>query len=215
MISLILIDDYELMRTGIARLLDDDPDCGVVAAVGSCEEAIRLSRNQCPDVILINVNAPSINILDGANRLLRQCQDTRIILITSDVDLLIPGRLLQAGVAGYLTQHCSIDELRQAIRVVHGGKRYIADALARQIAAQRLSRENGSPFERLSHRELQILLLLTQGKKINEISGKLYLSPKTVNTYRHRLLDKLGVRTEVELTRLALRHGVIDLHTIQ
>lgn len=216
MISVILVDDYALLRSGIRRLLSDSTDIKVVGEATDCEHAIRLARsNGCSDVVLINVNSPSVAILDGASRLLRQCPDVRVLLITSDVDLLIPSRLLRDGVAGYLTQHCTIDELCLAIRTVFQGKRYIGEALAKQVALGHLAKTNSSPFESLSHREMQVLLLLAQGKKISEISGKLFLSPKTINTYRHRLLGKLGVRTEVELAHLAIRHGVIDVRNLQ
>ena len=216
MISVILVDDYALLRAGIHRLLSDSPDIKVVGEAEDCETAIRLARsNGCSDIVLINVNSPSVTILDGASRLLRQCPDARVLLITSDVDLLIPSRLLRDGVSGYLTQHCTIDELRLAIRTVFKGKRYIGDALAKQLALGHFSKSEVSPFEALSHREMQVLLMLAQGKKVSEISGKLFLSPKTINTYRHRLLGKLGVRTEVELTHLAIRHGVIDVRSMQ
>jgi two-component system invasion response regulator UvrY len=216
MISVILVDDYALLRAGLHRLLSDSPDIKVVGEAEDCEKAIRLARsNGCSDIVLINVNSPSVAILDGASRLLRQCPDARVLLITSDVDLLIPSRLLRDGVAGYLTQHCTIEELRIAIRTVFQGKRYIGDALAKQLALGQFSKSEISPFEALSHREMQVLLLLAQGKKVSEISGKLFLSPKTINTYRHRLLGKLGVRTEVELAHLAIRHGVIDVRSVQ
>ena len=215
MISVILIDDYALLRAGIHRLLADDAEIRVVGEAEDCEQAIRLARRGCPDVVLINVNSPSVAILDGAAKLLRQCPDARVLLISSDIDPHIPSRLLRDGVAGYLTQHCTIDELRTAIRTVFQGKRYIGEALARQLALGQLSSATRSPFESLSHREMQVLLLLAQGKNVSEISGKLFLSPKTINTYRHRLLGKLGVRTEVELAHIAIRHGVIDVHSVQ
>ena len=214
MISVLLVDDYALLRAGIHRLLSDTPDIHMVGEAEDCERAIRLARGiGCPDVVLLNVNSPSVAILDGASRLMRQCPDVRVLLITSDVDLLIPSRLLRDGVSGYLTQHCTIDELRSAIRAVFQGKRYIGEALAKQLALSQFSKAEVSPFESLSHREMQVLLLLAQGKKVSEISGKLFLSPKTINTYRHRLLGKLGVRTEVELAHLAIKHGVIDVRS--
>jgi len=216
MISVILVDDYALLRAGIHRLLSESTDIKVVGEAEDCEQAIRLARsNGCSDIILINVNTPSLAILDGASRLLRQCPDARVLLITSDVDLLIPSRLLRDGVAGYLTQHCTIEELRIAIRAVFQGKRYIGEALAKQLALGQLNKTTSSPFEGLSHREMQVLMLLAQGKKVSEISGKLFLSPKTINTYRHRLLGKLGVSTAVELAHLAIRHGVIDVRNLQ
>ncbi len=124
-----------------------------------------------------------------------------------------PMRLLEAGASGYLTKDCAGDEIVTAIRRVHAGERYISAEIARQLALQAVSREPGSPFDQLSSREMQVMIMATGGHSVQDISDKLHLSPKTVSTYRSRLFQKLGVNNDVELTRLALRYGVIEEKT--
>ena len=125
-----------------------------------------------------------------------------------------PMRLLEAGAAGYLTKDSAGDEIVTAIRRVHAGERYISADIARQLALQAVNKTSGgSPFEQLSAREMQVMIMATGGHSVQEISDKLHLSPKTVSTYRSRLFEKLNVANDVELTRLALRYGVIEEKT--
>ncbi|HKK14677.1 MAG TPA: LuxR C-terminal-related transcriptional regulator [Gammaproteobacteria bacterium] len=211
-VTILLVGDCALARAGIRRVLDDEPEFTVVAETDTPTEAMRLARSKPPRVVVLDVNPPCVSALDSARKFVRQCPSAALIVLTPTVDDLLPGRLLQFGVAGYLTKHCSAQELIDAIREVIEGNRYINAELARRLAMDRLpGNRRRSPFAALSHRELQVMLLVAQGKNAREISSWLSLSPKTVNTYRQRLLGKLGVRSEVELTHLAVRHGVIDI----
>ncbi|MDX1252795.1 MAG: helix-turn-helix domain-containing protein, partial [Gammaproteobacteria bacterium] len=121
-----------------------------------------------------------------------------------------PSRFMQVGAAGYLTKGCGVDELVRAIETVHKGGRYLAGEVAQGMALSLLPGGEESPFEKLSERELQVMLMVAKGWKVADISDKLCLSPKTVNTYRYRLFEKLGVQGDVDLTHLAMRYGVID-----
>jgi two-component system invasion response regulator UvrY len=136
--------------------------------------------------------------------------DLKVIVVTIHVDDPFPSRMLQAGAMGYLTKGCGVDEIVNAIREVYAGRRYISADVAQHLALKLMPGGDQSPFDSLSPRELQVMLMLTQGTKVQEISDKLCLSPKTVSTYRHRLYDKLGVSSDVALTRLAMRYGVVD-----
>ncbi|HLF66982.1 MAG TPA: LuxR C-terminal-related transcriptional regulator, partial [Gammaproteobacteria bacterium] len=121
-----------------------------------------------------------------------------------------PSRLLQAGAAGYITKGSSLDEMVQAIRTVFAGQRYLSPEVAQQLALKHFADKEALPFDSLSERELQVMLMITSGVKVQDISDKLCLSPKTVNSYRYRLFEKLGVSSDVELTHLAIRHGMLD-----
>ena len=123
---------------------------------------------------------------------------------------LYPARLLQVGASGYLTKGASMNEMIQAIRAVHAGQRYISPEIASRLAFRHVSEEEETPFDSLSERELQVMLMITMGMKVQDIVEKLCLSPKTVNSYRYRIFEKLSVKNDVELTLLAIRHGLIE-----
>lgn len=209
-IRVLLVDDHELVRTGIRRLLEDFDDLEIIAEAENGEEAISIVREDKPDVILMDVNMPGIGGLEATRKLLQIHNDMKIIVVTIHIEEPFPSRLLKAGATGYLTKGCAVSEIVEAIRTVNKGKRYIGSDVAQQLAMTMLPGNDKSPFEALSQRELQVMLMVTQGQKIQEIAEKLCLSPKTVSTYRYRLFEKLDVKSDVELTHLAMRHGMID-----
>ncbi len=210
MINVLLVDDHELVRTGIKRLLDDVQDIKVMAEASSGEDAITMVRDNRPDVVLMDVSMPGIGGLEATRRLLTMDPELPVIIVTVHTDDPFPSRLLQAGAVGYLSKGTSVDEMVQAIQDVYEGKRYISPEIAQKLALSMLPGNDASPFDKLSQRELQVLYMLIQGDKVQTISDKLCLSPKTVSTYRSRLFDKLGVRNDAELTRLAMRYGMLD-----
>lgn len=210
MIKVAIVDDHELVRTGIIRILGDLNDIEVVAEASSGEEAVQLVRQHKPDVVLMDVNMPGIGGFEATRKLIQLYPDLKVIVVTIHVDDPFPSRMLQAGAMGYLTKGCGVDEIVTAIREVYSGRRYISADVAQHLALKLMPGGEQSPFDSLSPRELQVMLMLTQGTKVQEISDKLCLSPKTVSTYRHRLYDKLGVSSDVALTRLAMRYGVVD-----
>ena len=214
MINVLLVDDHDLVRVGIRRLLTDLKGIKVVGEAKSGEEAIRVVRDLQPHVVLMDVKMPGIGGLEATRKLLRTDPDIKVIAVTVYGDEPFPSRLLQAGAAGYITKGSSLDEMVQAIRTVHSGQRYISPEVAQQLALKHLSDQEASPFDTLSERELQVMIMITNGQKVQEISDKLCLSPKTVNSYRYRLFEKLSVNSDVELTHLAMRHGMIDTEDV-
>jgi two-component system invasion response regulator UvrY len=210
MIRVVLVDDHQLVRSGIRRLLDDADDIEVCGEASSGEEALKLVKQLRPEVVLMDVNMPGIGGLEATRKLLRIDEKIKIIALTVHVDEPYPSRLMEAGALGYLTKGCDEDEIVTAIHTVHRGDRYIGADIARQMALSGLSGKNRNPFDRLSQREVQVMMMITRGHKVQEISDVLCLSPKTVSTYRYRLYEKLGVENDVELTHLALRHDMID-----
>lgn len=210
MIDVVLVDDHQLVRSGIRRILDDAEGIRVCGEAASGEEALKLVKDARPSVVLMDVNMPGIGGLEATRKLLRIDADLRIIALTVHVDEPYPSRLLEAGALGYLTKGCDEDEIITAIRTVAKGERYIGADIARQMALSNLRGNSRNPFDKLSQREIQVMMMITQGVKVQEISDTLCLSPKTVSTYRYRLYEKLGVQNDVELTHLAIRHDMID-----
>jgi two-component system invasion response regulator UvrY len=211
MISVLLVDDHKLMRTGIKFILDDTADIRVVGEASSGEEALERARVLKPNVILMDVSMPGIGGLEATRKLAMSLPDTRVIVLSAQTAEPFPMRLMEAGAAGYLTKDSAGDEIVTAIRRVLAGERYISAEIARQMALQAVNKTSGgSPFEQLSSREMQVMIMATGGHSVQDISDKLHLSPKTVSTYRSRLFQKLGVNNDVELTRLAMRYGVIE-----
>jgi len=208
-INVLLVDDHDLVRTGIKRILDDVSGVKVIAEARTGEEAIRLGRQLKPDVVLMDVKMPGIGGFEATRKLLRINPDIKVLIVTTCNNDVYPARLLQVGAAGYLTKGSSMNEMIQAIRAVHAGQRYISPEIASRLAFRHVSDDTESPFDSLSERELQVMLMITNGTKVQDIAEKLCLSPKTVNSYRYRIFEKLDVKNDVELTLLAIRHGLI------
>ena len=210
MIKIMLVDDHDLVRTGLKRLINDVDGFRVVTEASSGEEAILNAKSNDLDLVLMDINMPGIGGLESTKKLLQLKPGLKIIGVTMHDDEIFPQRLLKAGAVGYLTKGSDIDEMIHAIREVMANRRYICPDIAQQIALTQTLDFEISPFESLSERELQVMIMLMDGQKVNGISDKLSLSPKTVSTYRHRLYLKLGVNNDMELARLALQHGFID-----
>ncbi|MGI9304397.1 MAG: UvrY/SirA/GacA family response regulator transcription factor [Gammaproteobacteria bacterium] len=213
MIKLLLVDDHDLVRKGIRRLMEDrsvDERIEVVDEAATGEEAILKVKEHKPNVVLMDVNMPGIGGLEATRRMLQLQPELKVIVLTVHAEGPFPKRLLEAGAAGYLTKGCVVDEMITAIKRVCKGERYIAADIAQKLALGMLPGADESPFDTLSQREMQILLMITQGHKTTVISEKLCLSPKTVSTYKSRLLDKLKVKNDLELIRLAVQHGMLE-----
>ncbi len=210
MINLMLVDDHDLVRIGFTRLLSDVKGITVVGEARSGEDAIKLAKTLEPDVILMDVKMPGIGGLEATRRILQMLRDTKIIAVTVYGEEPYPSRFLEAGASGYITKGSSLDEMVKAIRTVYNGQRYLSPEVAQVLALKHFGEEDGSPFDLLSTRELQVMMMITTGQKVQDISDSLCLSAKTVNSYRYRLFKKLKVNNDVELTHLAIRHGLIE-----
>ncbi|AXJ05302.1 two-component system response regulator UvrY [Pseudomonas fluorescens] len=210
MIRVLVVDDHDLVRTGITRMLADIDGLQVVGQAESGEESLIKARELKPDVVLMDVKMPGIGGLEATRKLLRSHPDIKVVAVTVCEEDPFSTRLLQAGAAGYLTKGAGLPEMVQAIRLVFAGQRYISPQIAQQLAIKSFQPTNDSPFDALSEREIQIALMIVGCQKVQIISDKLCLSPKTVNTYRYRIFEKLSISSDVELTLLAVRHGMVD-----
>jgi two-component system invasion response regulator UvrY len=210
MTKVMLVDDHDLVRTGIKRLLEDHPNIEIVGEAVNGEQAIQQVSEYDPDVVLMDINMPGIGGLEATRKLLQRKPELKVIVLTMHDDDLFPQRFLKAGALGYVTKGAKVEEILQAIHTVTRNKRYLSPAIAQQIALSQVDEEETSPFDSLSEREMQVLLMMMDGQSISAISERLCLSPKTISTYRTRLYAKLGVQNDIELTRLALLHGVVE-----
>ncbi|MEW8314884.1 MAG: response regulator [Candidatus Thiodiazotropha endolucinida] len=209
MIKVLLVDDHELIRTGVKGILDKAHDIDVAGEASSGEEAIELVQKTSPDLVLMDVNMPGMGGIEATRRLLRIKPDLKVIALTILDEDPFPSRLHEVGAMGFLTKGCPADEMLRAIKAVYEGHHYIASDVARKHALMEWHGNSENPFKMLSSREVQVLLQILEGHKNLEISDILSLSPKTVSTYRQRIYDKLDIKNDVELTRLAYRYGIL------
>ncbi len=207
---MLVVDDHELVRSGISRLLTDAKGIEVVGEAASGEEAVQFAKEHSPDIILMDIRMPGIGGLEATRKITRHNPDVQVIAVTACDDNPYATRLLQAGAAGYITKGADADEMVRAIMKVKSGQKYISPEIAQRMALKPFQQDQASPFDELSEREMQITLMIVGCQKVAEISEKLFLSPKTVNSYRYRIFEKLEIDSDVELTLLAMRHGLVD-----
>lgn len=210
MIKIMLVDDHDLVRSGIKRMLDDVEDISVIAEAGSGETAIELARRTPPDIVLMDVSMPGIGGLEATRRITLSSSRTKVIAVTVYDDNPFPTCLIDAGASGYITKGSDIDEIANAIRLVHGGQQYFTKKIADKLAQTFVKYRGQPPIDMITDREMVVMLMVAQGIRNKEISERLCLSPKTTSTYRYRLFEKLGVGNDVELTRWAIRNGVVN-----
>lgn len=205
MIRVLLVDDHELVRSGIEVLLNAVEDIDVVAVCNSGETALELIQCQAPDVVIMDVNMPGMGGFEACRRIIDGYPQVRVIGLSVHNSGPVPEQLLKCGVVGFVSKASPLAEMVDAIRAVMSGKRYLCRDVADNLARQSLKTTGGSPFFQLSRRETEVTHMILGGKSIQEISDALDLSDKTVNTYRYRLYSKLNVKNDVELTRLAAK----------
>jgi two-component system invasion response regulator UvrY len=217
MIKLLVVDDHDLMRTCLVRILDDIENFSVVGDANSGEEAISLSRTLEPHVVLMDVKMPGIGGVEATKRILAHNNQIKIIAVTSCEDDVYPSRLLQAGALAYLTKRTEPSEVIKAIRMVVAGKPYFSQEIAQQLALKHtgLWHENNSPFDQLSQRELQIAMMTVKGEKPVAIAETLNISAKTINSYRYRIFEKFNISNDVELVHFAIKHKVFDVDVLE
>jgi two-component system invasion response regulator UvrY len=213
-IGVLIVDDHRLVRAGIERMLGEVKGIEVHPSVDSGEAAVEAVRTRRPDVVLMDVNMRGMGGLEATRRILRIDPDIKIIALTVYEGEPFPAQMLEAGAVGYVTKGADVRELVSAIRKARVGQRYLCSDVAQQLALRAYSDEDESPFMTLSGREMQVATMVVNCRKVQEISSVLCLSPKTVNSYRYRIFEKLGISSDVELTLLAMRHGMVDPHVV-
>lgn len=208
--TVVVVDDHDLIRVGICRLLTDVPDITVVGQARSGEEAISLVKDLAPDIVFMDIRMPGIGGLEATRRILARQPDTKVIVVSAFNDEIYPATLLKAGAYGYITKNADTEEIKTAVETILSDKIYVSPELAQMLVVSGMTNNDKSPLSDLSQRELQIAELITSGKRANDVAETLSISPKTINTYKYRIYEKLGVTNDVELTLAAVKYGLVD-----
>jgi DNA-binding NarL/FixJ family response regulator len=211
-ITVFLADDHAVVRNGLCVLLDSQPDIRVVGGAADGRDAVRQVAELRPDVAVIDIVMPDLSGIEATRRVLEVCPSTQVIILSMHSSEEYVLRALQAGARGYLLKESAGDEVIDAIRAVYAGHRYLSEDVSDKLIDEYLrlyeASEAKDPLARLSPRELEVLKLVVEGKTSPEIASILSLSPKTVETYRGRLMRKLGISDISSLVKFAIRHGL-------
>jgi DNA-binding NarL/FixJ family response regulator len=212
-ISVFLVDDHAVVRDGLKMLLEARTDIRVVGSVGDGRIALRRISELGPDIVIMDISMPGLDGIGATLQLQRSCPDAKIIILSVHSTSEHISRALRAGARGYLVKESAGDEVVDAVYVVQSGRYYFSRAIADKVLTNFLERERGdsSPLDRLSAREREVLCLLAEGKTNQEIAGLLFISVKTVETYRCRMMQKLGIHDFASLVKFAIRHGLTGL----
>lgn len=216
MIRVMLVDDHQLIRIALGQILSGHTDIEVVAEAADGEEALVRARATKPDVILIDVDMPGMGGVEATRRLSALAHKPRVVAISVHDQMPYPQRMMEAGAVGYLPKGGSADEVLAAVRAVARGQPYIAPVIAGKMFLNSMNRSGGAGngaqvLDALSAREMQVMLALVNGQNPQQIGEALKISAKTVCTHRYHIYEKLGVDSDVALTHLAYRYGLIEI----
>ena len=215
-IRVLLAEDHNIVRDGLRLLLEAQPDIKVTAEAITGREAVVLAREDCPNVVVLDISMPDLDGIQATSLIRVECPQTQVLILTMHESDAYFFRSLQAGAAGYVLKKAASEDLINAVRAVARGEAFFYPSLARKLLDDYLGHAGstssvGPPgYEELSDREREIMFLLVRGLSNQEISDKLVISPSTVQSHRTHILQKLEVETTVDLVRYAIRHGLIE-----
>lgn len=210
MIRVVIADDHDLIRNGFAGLVAPEEDILLVGQAGTATELLSLLPAARPDVIVLDIGLPDRSGLDIIREIRDRNARIQVLVLSMHPEGRYAHRAIADGAAGYLTKDAAAEELITAIRRVHERGRYVSAALAEELAAELAAPEEPDPHRELSDREYQLLLLIGEGRTMRYAAEQLRLSINTVNCYRRRLLQKMGLRTNNEIIRYVLRHNLVE-----
>lgn len=214
MIRLLIADDHAIIREGLRALLSEEADVVVVAEAEDGRSAVRLTHEHHPDVVVMDVEMPHLNGIEATRQLLAEVPDTRVVALSMYSTPRLVMEMFRAGAAGYLLKDCVFEELVRAIREVACGRRYVSSAIAGVVVDEAIGHQpdgEGSAWRALTPREREVVQLLAEGRNVKAIAAALFISPKTVESHRRNVLDKLGLGSIAELTKYAVREGLTSL----
>lgn len=210
MIRVGIVDDHIIVRTGLRNFLSEQVDLCVVGEAGNGREAIDLVRKAEMDVLLLDLSMPGESGLDALGMIRAKAPSLGVLVLSVYPEEHFAVNLMRRGATGYLNKDCEPAEIVDAIRVIALGKRYISARVAQLLAQQLDQKHEGPPHEQLSEREFQVFLNLARGQTVGEVADALSLSVKTISTYRTRLMEKLDLHSNSDLTYYALKNRLID-----
>ena len=205
MINILIVDDHLIVREGIKRIIDDVPDMNIVAEASSGQEAIDLILENLYDLILLDISMPEKNGLQTLKLIKKHKKNTPVLMLSMHSEEQYAMRTIKAGASGYMTKETASHQLVTAIRKINGGRKFISKEVAELLTTDLYHDEDKDPHENLSDREFEIFKLIASGKTIKTIASDLSISPKTVSTFRSRILKKLDLRNNADII-----HYVVD-----
>ncbi len=212
-IKVLLADDHEVLRDGLASLIADQTDMEVVATVGTGRSAVRMADKIRPDVVVMDIGMPDLNGIDATRKIVGKLPGVRVLSLSIHKDRNTVESMLRAGASGYLVKNCAVRELIDAIKTVAEGKTYVSPTIAGHFVEGYIQGRSDNPenaCSRLSVREREILQLIAEGRNTKEIAYDLDISDKTVAAHRLSLMAKLNLHTIADLTRYAIRQGLVE-----
>jgi len=211
MISILLADDHTIVRKGFRLLLEHEPDISVLGEAANGSEAVEMALKLKPDIVLMDIMMPELNGFQATQRLRLMDDSIRVLILSMYSSQDHIHQVIQSGASGYLLKHCAPRDLISAVKDVAGGKTYYTPSVSRQVLEfkRQYRAEKGSI---LTTREFEVLQLVAEGKTNKIIGGNLFISTKTVEKHRQRLMDKLGIHDVAGLTRYAVARGIVDIY---
>jgi two-component system, NarL family, response regulator NreC len=209
-IRILIVDDHQLVRSGLRRLLETEEDLVVEDEAGTAYDGIRLARLHKPDLVLLDVGMPGGSGIEAAPEIREAAPDAKLLVLSMEDDPSYVREAFAAGATGYVLKEAADDDLLTAVREVASGGRYVDPALGARLAAFDAAAVAEQDADPLSGREHEVLRLLAFGHTNQEIAKRLYISVRTAETHRARIMQKLGLQTRAELVRYALEHGVLE-----
>jgi two-component system invasion response regulator UvrY len=210
MTKLCIADDHVLIREGLKKILKEAPDMNVICEAGDGRELMECLKAQSIDIVILDISLPGKSGLELLKDIKQDYPQIPVLILSMHPEDRFAVRALKAGAAGYVTKEGAAQELIQALRKVIQGRKYVSPTLAEKLATELDIASDRPPHESLSDREYQVLCLIASGKTVKEISGELFLSVSTVNTYRTRILEKMNMKTDAELIRYAIQNHLVD-----
>ncbi len=210
MIKILIVDDHAIVREGLNRIIQSEQDMYVAGMAKDGSEVIRLMLENEVDVVVLDISMPGKSGLDMIKDVKQVQPLVKILMLSMYPEERFAMRSIKAGASGYLTKEMAPEEIVNAIRTIHSGRKYITSALADMIADELQNPSEKVPHELLSDREFEVLCMLAVGKPVVEIAAVLSLSESTVSTYRMRILQKMGLKTNSDLIHYGIEHGLVD-----
>ncbi|MEM1057522.1 MAG: response regulator transcription factor [Bacteroidota bacterium] len=210
MIRVTIADDHAVVRRGLAEILRETPDIDVLSEAGDGDELLAALRQKAPDVAVLDLRMPGPSGLDLVKHIRAEFPSLRLLVLSAHPEDQYAVRVVRAGASGYLTKESAEGELVRAVRRVAGGKKYLTPAMAEALLDQLDADPDEAPHAQLSDREFQVMRLIASGLPVSAVAERLSLSVKTVSTYRTRLLQKMGMANNAEITRYALEQGLVE-----
>jgi DNA-binding NarL/FixJ family response regulator len=215
-IRIIIADDHEIMREGLRAMIEKQPDMEIVAEAENGRTAVKLAREQKPDVFIMDVSMPDLNGIEATRQIVAEVPKVKVLALSMHSDSQFVSEMLTAGVSGYLLKDCAFEELTRAIYAVYKNQSYLSPSIAHMVIkdyVQQQSTDEASASSILTAKEREVLQLIAEGRTTKQIASSLHVSVKTIETHRKKIMEKLNIHSVAELTKFAIRQGLTSLET--